>query len=195
MPLQPPTKAFLSFLQKNPAIRDQIRAASGNTLLYAGAFFKPVWKEIADLKQSDRKAPPRETPQALLEGDARPEQVGPQVAAKETLPDVLARINSPNKSFVSLLAYVQDLERRVPWRPDGFTLWRALSGIFAANAVGAVSFSVASGVTKDKVFAATELGILTRNPNVDALTKDVLAYYQRCLDSKQTAMNFGFISA
>jgi|SRR5579863_385151 len=172
MPLQPPTKAFLSFLQKNPAIRDQIRAASGNTLLYAGAFFKPVWKEIADLKQSD-----------------------PQVAAKETLPDVLARINSPNKSFVSLLAYVQDLERRVPWRPDGFTLWRALSGIFAANAVGAVSFSVASGVTKDKVFAATELGILTRNPNVDALTKDVLAYYQRCLDSKQTAMNFGFISA
>jgi hypothetical protein len=172
MPLQPLTKAFLSFLQQNPAVRDRIRAAPGNTLLYAGAFFKPVWKEITDLKQSN-----------------------PQVATKETLPDVLACINSPDKSFASLLVYVQNLERRVPWNPDGFTLWRALSGIFAANAVGAVSFCVASEVTKDKVFAATELGILARNPNVDALTKNVIAYYQRCLDNKQTAMNFGFISA
>lgn len=171
MPLQPSTKAFLSFLQKNPAVRDRIRASPGNTLLYAGAFFKPAWKEIADLKQSNT-----------------------QVATKETLPDVLAQINSPDKGFANLLAYVQDLERRVPWRPDGFTLWRALSGIFAANAVGAVSFSVASGVTRDKVFAATELAVLIRNPNVDALTKEVLAYYQRCLDSKQTALNFGFIS-
>ncbi|HEV2493991.1 MAG TPA: hypothetical protein VG204_13075 [Terriglobia bacterium] len=172
MPLQPPTKTFLAFLQQNPTVRDRIRAAPGNTLLYAGAFFKPVWKEIADLKRTNA-----------------------QLATKETLPDVLARITSPDKAFANLLAYVQDLERRVPWRPDGFTLWRALSGIFAANAVGAVSFCVASGVTKDKVFAATELGILARNPNVDALTKDVLAYYQRCLDNKQAAMNFGFISA
>jgi hypothetical protein len=172
MPLQPLTKAFLAFLQHNPIVRDQIRATPDNTLLYAGAFFKPVWKEIADLKRTD-----------------------PQVAMKETLPDVLARINSPDKSFANLLAYVQDLERRIPWKPDGFTVWRALSGIFAANAVGAVSFYIASGVTKDdKVFAATELAILARNPNVDALTKDVLAYYQRCLDNKQAAMNFGFIS-
>ena len=70
-----------------------------------------------------------------------------------------------------------------------------MSGIFAANAVGPVSFYVGSGINKkDKVFAATEIPVLLRNPNVDALTKDVLAYYQRCVQNKQQGINFGFIS-
>ena len=37
MPLQQPTKDFLKYLKRNPAIRDQIRAAPGKTLLYAGS--------------------------------------------------------------------------------------------------------------------------------------------------------------
>lgn len=173
MPLEQPTKDLLVFLQKNPAIRDQIRAAPGKTLLYAGRFFKPMWQEISDLKRTN-----------------------PQARDKETLPDVLSRIAVPSKPFSNLLLYVQDLERRVPWKPDGLTVWRALSGIFAANAVGAVSFQVGSGVKADeKVFAATEVYVLARNPNIDATTRDLLDYYLRCVKSKTTDLNIGFISA
>ena len=172
MALQRETKSFLAFLQGRPDVRGKIRAAPGRTLLYAGTFFKPVWKEIAELKR------------------ARPE-----FAAKELLPDVLARIPVPGTGHPHLLAYAQGVERAVPWRPDGFIVWRALSGIFAANAVGPVSFQIGSDVAASgKVFAATELAVLLRNPNVDARTKDVLAYYQGCIQNKKTAINFGFIS-
>jgi hypothetical protein len=173
MPIEQPTKLFLAFLQKNPTIRMQIRAAPGKTLLYAGAFFKPVWRELAELKRSN-----------------------PQVADKEILPEVLARIFLTGQQFPNLLQWAQDLDRLPSWKENGFLAWRALSGIFASNAVGGVSFYVASGISKDeKVFAATEIGVLARNPNVDAVTKDVLAYYKRCVESKQANINFGFISA
>jgi hypothetical protein len=172
MPLRPETRAFLGFLQTHPAIRDRIRAAPGKTLLYAGAFFKPVWREIEEMKRTR-----------------------PELADKELLPDVLARIPAPGGSHASLLAYAQAVERQVPWKPDGFIVWRALSGIFAANAVGPVSFQIASGVSGEKVFAATELWVLLRNPKIDALTRDVLAYYQRCIQNKQTAVNVGFVTA
>jgi len=173
MALKPETRAFLAFLQQHPEIRRQIRAAPGRTLLYAGSFFKPMWKEIADYKRAH-----------------------PEVADKQMLPDVLARVPVPGSRHGSLLVYVQDLERQVPWQPDGFTVWRALSGIFASNATGAVSFQVGSGVTPgQKVFAATEASVLARNPNVDATTKDLLAYFQRCIQSKESNINIGFISA
>jgi hypothetical protein len=172
MPLQPPAVAFVSYLKQNPAIRDQIRAAPGKTLLYAGSFMKPMWKEIKDLK--------RQIPQAV---------------GKQTLPEVLETIRVPGTPFRSLKEYVEDTERQVPWKPDGFTVWRVVSGLFAANAVGAVSFSIGSGVNKDgKVFAATEMIVLARNPKVDALTKDILAYYERCVKNKQEAMNFGYFA-
>jgi hypothetical protein len=173
MAFQPATKTFLSFLQQHPEIRRQIRAAPGRTLLYAGSFFKPMWKEIADYKRAH-----------------------PEVAEKQMLPDVLARIPVLGSRHVNLLAYVQDLERQVPWQPDGFTVWRALSGIFASNAVGAVSFQIGSGVESGrKVFAATEASVLVRNPNVDATTKDLLSYFQRCIQSKEANVNIGFMSA
>lgn len=173
MGFQPATKQFLTYLQKHPEIRHQIQAAPDRTLLYAGSFFKPMWKEIADYKRAH-----------------------PEVADKQMLPDVLARIPVPGSRHVNLLAYVQDLEHHVPWRPDGFTVWRALSGIFASNATGAVSFQIGSGVEAGKkVFAATEASVLSRNPNVDATTKDLLSYFQRCIQSKQADINLGFISA
>lgn len=172
MPLLQPTKDLLKFLQRNPGIRARIRAAPDKTLLYAGNFFRPVWRELADLKLTN-----------------------PQVAAKQILPDVLAQIHLPGPAFGNLLAWAKDIDRLQPWKENGFIVWRALSGLFAANAVGAVSFCVGSQVSGDeKVFAATEIAVLARNPNVDPLTKDVLAYYQRCLLTKQSNMNFGFIA-
>ena len=117
MPLLQPTKDFLRYLQQNPAVRAKISAAPGRTLLYAGAFFRPVWQEINIQKK-------------FL----------PQLANKEVLPDVLTRIQVPGTSHPNLLAWAQDLDRLQPWRDNGFIAWRALSGIFAANAAGAVSF-------------------------------------------------------
>lgn len=169
MALQPGTRALLSILHAQPALRWEIRAAPDRTLLYSGSFFKPAWKEIADLKRAN-----------------------PTLASKETLPDVLARLPVPGTTYPSLLAFVEDVEQ--PWQPDGYVVWRALSGIFASNAVGKVSFQIGSGVEASKVFAAAEVGVLLRNPNVDAVTKDLLAYFKRCIESRQSGINLGFMA-
>lgn len=176
---QPATREFARFLANNPAIRSQIRAAPDRTLLYSGAFFKPSWAEIRARKLTD-----------------------PQVREKEILPEVLARISLPpnlfpsgGKSFPNLMAYVNDVERQVPPHPDQFMIWRMLSGIFAANAVGKVSFWIGGGVDRSKVFVATELKVLLRNPHVDPIARDLLEYYLRCVQNKNPDMNVGFISA
>jgi len=172
MPLLQPTKDFLSFLQKNPAVRSKIAAAPNSTLLYAGNFFRPVWQELEQLRRRNR-----------------------DLASKTLLPDVLAAIPTPGQPHPTLLAWAKALDTLVPWKENGFIVWRALSGIFAANATGSVSFYVGSNVAKsDKVFAATELPVLLRNSNIDATTKDVLAYYDRCVRSGQTAINFGYVA-
>ena len=169
---QPLTKQFLSYLQSNPKIRGQIRAAPDQTLLYAGYFFKPMWNEVKEFKLKN-----------------------PEFAQKETLGEVLARIKDPASGYPTLLSYIEDVERQVPRQPDSFTLWRALSGLYASNAVGAVSFYIGSGIdAKDKVFAVTELPVLARNPNVDATTKDLLYYFERCLQSKQENINFAYLA-
>jgi hypothetical protein len=78
---------------------------------------------------------------------------------------------------------------------NGFIAWRALSGVFSANAVGAVSFCVGSQVSREqKVFAATELGVLARNAKVDANTRALVAYFQRCVQSRQADINIGFVA-
>jgi hypothetical protein len=179
IPAQPATKNFARFLAGNPAIRNQIRATPDRTLLYSGKFFRPSWSEIAARKLTD-----------------------PQVREKEILPDVLARVVIPanvslpgGKRFPNLLAYVNDLEKQVPPQPDQFMIWRMLSGIFAANAVGKVSFWIGGGVDDSKVFVATELKVLLRNPNVDPIAKDLLEYYLRCAQNKNADMNVGYITA
>jgi len=172
MSFQPLTKQFLSYLQSNPGVRYQIRAAPDQTLLYAGSFFKPTWNEVAEFKRNH-----------------------PEFARKETLGEVLALIKAPGSGHPNLLSYIQDVERRVPRLPDSFTLWRALSGIFASNATGAVSFYIGSGIdAKDKVFAVTELSVLSRNQKVDAATKDLLHYFERCIQSKQVNINFAYLA-
>jgi hypothetical protein len=57
-----------------------------------------------------------------------------------------------------------------------------------------VSFQIGSGVTDQKVFATTELAVLSRNPNVDVITKDLISYYQRCVDSGNTDIGVGFLA-
>lgn len=173
MSLLPPTKQFLAFLRANPAIRARIAAPANATLLYAGNFFGPMWREVERLKLTN-----------------------PEVAAKHVLPEVLARIQTPGQPQPTLLAWAKALDSLVPWQENGFIIWRALSGIFASNAVGMVSFAIGSDIhASQKVFAATELPVLLRNPQVAPLTKDVLAYYQRCAQQGQQAVNFGFIGA
>jgi hypothetical protein len=172
MNMQAEVRQILQYLQKNPQIRSQIRAPADKTLLYAGRSIKPVWQEIADLRMTNA-----------------------QVREKSILPDVLAHIPTPGAPYVNLLQWVKALDHLTPWQSNGFIVWRALSGIFAANAIGKVSFLVGSGVTKqDKVFAATELAVLSRNPNIDPITQDTLAYYLRCVQTKNPQMNFGFIA-
>lgn len=87
------------------------------------------------------------------------------------------------------------MEQEVPKNPDGLMIWKALSGIFAANAYGAVSFWIGSGVDESKVFVMTEIKLLLRNPNVDPLANELLEYYLRCVQSKNPDMNARFISA
>lgn len=172
MPLQPETKQFLSFLQRNRELRDALRAKQDQTLLYAGNFFAPMWREII--------------------GEKRRNQA---VAALETLPDVLARLPSSEPTHRHFLEHVEVLTKPpLPWQPDGIIVWRALSGILASNARGRVYFMVGSNVTPDqKVFASTEIHVLRRNPNIDAVTRDMVEYYYRCIQQKNSYMNLALI--
>ena len=160
-------KELLSFLKDNPDIRWQIKAPPDRTILYAGGFFRPMWQEIERKRRSDA-----------------------QLRSKVLLQDVLRDIPTPSHS--NLLSWVQELDRLEPWDQHGFVAWRALSGIFASNAVGKVSFWIGDPIDQTKVFAATELAVLARNPKIDPVTKDLVAYYQRCLTSRQSQINFGF---
>jgi hypothetical protein len=171
MRLDKETVTFLSTLRKNKPLRDQIAARPDRTMLYAGGFFRPVWKELEALRLAHSA-----------------------VHDWELLPDVLRKLPRPSGASAtskSLLDHVEDLSRRVPWKPDGFTIWRALSGIFASNAVGRVRFYIGSGVTREeKVFAATEVGVLRRNPNIDPVTREVVEYLADCVQRGQAAINF-----
>lgn len=172
--LQEPTRRFLGLLRSHPEIRSRIRADKNQTLLYAGSFFKPMWKEIDDYKRAH-----------------------PELAEKRTLNEVLRGIVVPGPG-TTLFAVVEQLEKewKEPKEPQRFIVWRALSGIFASNASGSVSFQVGSAVTPEKkAFAATEVGVLLRNPHIDATTRDLLYYFQRCIQSKQSDINVGFFSA
>jgi hypothetical protein len=173
MSLLPPTRALLVFLNRHPDVRAQIAALPDATLLYAGRLMQPAWKEI----------------------EAWREQL-PQLKTKKTLPDVLQTIRLTGQPHPNLLAWAQSLDQLLPWKDNGFIGWRALSGIFASNAKGSVSFVVGSGVTRDeKVFAATEVSVLLRNPQVDEITRDLLAYYQRCLQAGRSDLCVSYVSA
>jgi hypothetical protein len=169
MVLQPGTRALLSILHAHPSLRWQMRGVPNRTLLFSASFFRSVWKELADLKRTNAA-----------------------VKSKDTLLDVLARLPVPGTPYSSLLAFVQDVDH--PWQPDGFLVWRALSGILASNAEGAVFYQIGAGIEPSRVFAAAELPGVLRDPSVDAVTKDLLAYFQRCVQSRQPGVNLEFLA-
>jgi hypothetical protein len=166
MPLALETANFMKFLNKNPLIRARIKAPPGKALVYAGKWTSDTWREISALKKK---------------GDSRLE-------SKEILPDVLRRIQLPGPPSRSLLEYAEDVHKRVPKHPDQFVLWRALSGIYAANAEPPVSFLIGGDVGRDKVFVATELPVLLRNPMViaDPDMRDILEYCRTCVKLGRT---------
>ncbi len=171
MALLTQTRELLSFLRRNPAVRDQIAAGPDATILYSGEVIKPAWREVEDLKLR----------YSHLRG-------------RKTLPEVLRGIGLIGQPFPNLLDWAQSLDSLVPWNENGFIGWRALSGIYASNAVGSVTFVVGSGITRaDKVFAATEVSVLLRNPDIDATTRDLLEYYQRCIRQKRADIGVSFI--
>lgn len=176
MKLLPQTQEILNFLQRNPALRQRIRAPTDATLLYAGHFFGPIYRELRRLKQSSKA-----------------------YDSKVILPEVLKQIATPGAPYPDLLAWAMSFDDLLPPQKDSFVVWRALSGIYAANAVGVVSMAV--GSIKDnehwkahKVFAATELSVLLNNKNIDATTKELLFYYQRCIKSGVRNINVGLIA-
>lgn len=174
MPLASETIEFMKFLNKNPIIRSQIRAAPGKTLVYVGKWKSDTWREIGVLQ---------------ARGDSRLE-------GKEILPHVLRRILLPGPPTRSLLDFVEDLEKRIPKRPDQFVLWRALSGIYVANAAPPVSFLLGGEVGRDRVFVATELPVLLRNPKVmaDPDARDILEYCRTCVQSKRTEITVAYLA-
>lgn len=179
MPMQEPTRKFLSSLRTNPSIRSEIKAPFGKTLLYAGS---GKWQQIKWIKDFDQQRI-----EWLSDFDTA-------VREKKILPEILVDVKTPGQPFPNLLAWAEDLDKLIPKKENGWFAWRSLSGLFAANAKGPVSFLVGSGISKaEKVFAATEVAVLARNPNVDPITKDALAYYQRCIQTKTADINFGFI--
>jgi hypothetical protein len=193
--LLPQTKEIFVYLHNNAATRLRLRAARDKTLIYSGAFERHgAWVQS-----------PAEGGKRTMYGDTTSvgvwryvisqKKTHPQWRDKEILPDVLGRIPVSGRGHQTLLDWANELDGLEPWKENGFIVWRALSGIFAANAEGSVSFCIGSEISKEtKVFAATEISVLLRNPNVDGTTKDLLAYYQRCLQTKQPLMNVGFLA-
>ena len=174
MPLLQDTTGFLTFLRQNPRLRSRIAAAPDKTLIYAGSFFKPVWKELSAIRAQH-----------------------PNDTAFELLPEVLGKLPPPSGAIGTLKTYVKNLtdEKRMPWKDNGLIIWRALSGIYASNAVGKVYMYVGSGITKEKVLASTEIGVLARNPNVDPVSLEAIRYIQGCIRMKRADINFGFVPA
>ena len=168
MPLQPATRSFMIYLQQHPEVRSRIKAERDKTLLYAGDFGSPIWLQLETYK--------RQHPGAI-----------------QLLHDVLQSIAAPPGSHGNMKDHVDDLTRKIPPR-DQSVIWKALSGIFASNAEGTVYFSVGSHVTPDKkVFASTEIAVLLRNPNISSVSRELVEYYRRCVQTKTSDINTGFM--
>src|SRR4029077_2722599 len=100
MAIQPETRDFLVYLQQHKAVRDRIKAERNKTLLYAGHFFAPIWKELESFQ---RKHP----------------------GTIQILPDVLGKLPAPPGSPGTLKDHVDALTHKVP-PPDGLIIWKAL---------------------------------------------------------------------
>jgi hypothetical protein len=170
------TREFLRYLHAHPLIRTKIHAPEHATVLYAGTFFRKAFEELRALKAT------------------------PEGRHLVTLEEVLSKVEAPDTDFPNLMAYANAVSTKTPYDDDTLIIWRALSGIYAAQAKGQVSFYVGKDVSRNKndlqnrkVFALTEVHVLARNGHLDTLTKDIVEYFQRCLCNPQESTAFSFI--
>ncbi len=185
------TREIFEYLHNNRDVRLQIRAAPDKTLVYSGSFPRNgAWIRNGSQRTLHGKEMGGVWQHVLFQ-----KEINPHWRDKEILPEVLDDIPVSTRGG-TLLDWANELDELKPWKDNGFLMWRALSGIFCANAKGTVSFCIGSEVSKDdKVFAANEISVLLRNPEVDVTSKELLRYYQRCLQTKQPALiNIGFIA-
>jgi len=174
----------MQYLAANPGLRSLIAAPPNATLLYAGDTAQnnpwkestPVYRKLQTMKLTE-----------------------PSLSQKKTLNDVLGTLSAPGTKFPSLLAYAEHVDQQV--REDGagpaerMLVWRALSGIYASNARGAVSFLLGDGVSREalKVFALTEIHVLERNRGVDSITREMVAYLKTCVLTHKADIRIGLI--
>ena len=182
---------FFDYLLDNREIVLRIRADPGKTLVYSGSFPRNgMW-----IRNGSQRTLHGEEMGGVWQHVLFQKKLNPHWRDKQILPEALVKIPVPTRGG-TLHDWVKELDKLKPWKDNGFLVWRALSGIFCANATGSVSFYIGSEISKDdKVFAAIEIDMLLDNPNVDATSKELLRYYQECLRTKQPALiNVGFVA-
>jgi hypothetical protein len=199
--LHPLVVEFLKYLAAHPKLRTAIRAPYGKTILYAGdvphrlgiAWNEAARKSSAPAFKNGKPFPEvRRIQQELVERKG----TDPQYGDKLTLEDVLKRVEAPDAPYPWLHDYAVFVDTHVPDERSRTVVWKALSGIFASNAAGPVSFALGNDISPaTKIFASTEIAVLLRNPNVDQTTKDLLAYYQRCLQRGETELVVSIVRA
>ncbi len=170
--LRNPARGFQRYLRTHPEFRDQIHAPKDETVAYVGSYLsQPAWHHLLHLQLSD-----------------------PKTNNFYMLSDILRRIAVPNDMFAevglvtgpaieTMLDYVNFItgdggrtpQVEVPWDPDGFVIWRTLSGISMSNATGRVRLLAADVPNRDaKIFFRTEVFVLSRNPGIDEFSKAAL---------------------
>ena len=174
MSLEAETQEFLDYLHANESVRSLIKAAPNKTLLYSGGFFQSIFNELEMEKRKNAN-----------------------LARLQTLSDVLELVPAPPRcADRTLKRYVEGLLTRVPERPDGFAIWKALSTIFAGNADGRVYFSVGSGISReDKIFATGEIEALLNNPRLADETRELVYYYHDQIQKGVLDINVGLTPA
>ena len=169
--MKPPVRTFLKFLHDNPGFRRLIAAPPDKTLVYAGRFIRGAWRDLEAMAAKD-----------------------PEVHDYVILPSVLRTLPPPQGTAIgtkSMHEHLLSLEALEPWEKNGFVAWRAVSGIYASNAVGRVRFYVGCQISpKTKVFAATEIWTLLRNAKLDPLSREIVEYLAEKVRTKQGDINF-----
>ena len=157
MKLDPELLAVLSFLGKNPWVRQRIPAPPDKTVVYSGSITSSngvhaAWRLLAQEKARD----PRSFDYVTVEERLRQFHV---VAFGESLFDHANRVSASLKS--------RSLDEQA------LILWRALSGIYVQGARGRVRALVMPGSAIGKsVFSLTEVHVLLRPDVIQQIDLD-----------------------
>ena len=103
-----------------------------------------------------------------------------------------------------MLQHLNNLDRLEPWIDNGSRAWKAVLGIYAANAKGRVRFLMGKGVRATtgskgvaeqppKVFAVMEVWVLLHNTNLDEISRDIVEYLTRCVLEGWSDLNIGLL--